>query len=76
MYKSNIDVNIPISGRCICQHNTAGDNCERCEPGWYGYALAGTEDDCHQCPCPDGGECVEMLSGEVVCVNCKEGYTG
>ncbi|XP_013412469.1 laminin subunit gamma-1 [Lingula anatina] len=64
------------TGRCICQHNTAGTNCEVCKPGYYGYALAGTPNDCSPCPCPDGGSCVELLNGEVACINCREGYAG
>ena len=29
------------------------------------------------CPCPDNGECMEMLNGDVACINCQsEGYTG
>ncbi|KAI0241520.1 Laminin subunit gamma-1 [Lamellibrachia satsuma] len=72
-HSDTCDVN---TGRCICQHNTVGLNCERCLPGYYGYALAGTANDCKVCPCPDNGECVEMINGEVACINCKEGYTG
>ncbi len=63
-------------GRCLCQHNTVGKNCEQCAPGFYGYALAGTPEDCKRCPCPDGGDCVELMNGDVVCINCREGYTG
>ena len=64
-------------GQCLCEHNTVGDNCEKCAPGYYGYALRGQADDCTKCPCPDGGECVEITgTGEVACLNCREGYTG
>ena len=72
-HSDQCDVN---TGKCICQHNTEGDNCERCKPGYYGYALRGRPDDCQPCPCPDAGECVELMSGEVACINCQLGYTG
>ena len=65
-----------FEGRCRCEHHTSGEMCERCEPGYYGYALAGTPDDCEICPCPDNGECVELLDGEIACINCREGHTG
>ncbi|XP_074654199.1 laminin subunit gamma-1-like [Tubulanus polymorphus] len=72
-HSQSCDVN---SGRCICQHHTTGDNCERCAPGYYGYAMKGTPDDCQKCPCPDGGSCVELLTGDIACINCKAGYSG
>ena len=65
-----------FAGSCICGHNTVGDNCERCAPGFYGYALAGTPGDCKPCDCPDNGECVMLLNGNVSCINCREGYGG
>lgn len=65
------------SGLCHCYHNTMGDNCEFCEDGYYGNALNGTQDDCQACNCPGGGRCTQLLStGDVVCLDCPEGYGG
>ncbi|KAI1728541.1 immunoglobulin domain-containing protein [Ditylenchus destructor] len=36
-------------GTCVnCQHNTEGDQCERCKPGFEGDARRGTPYDCQQ----------------------------
>uniref|UniRef100_A0A8D0C8K4 Laminin subunit alpha 3 n=1 Tax=Salvator merianae TaxID=96440 RepID=A0A8D0C8K4_SALMN len=64
------------SGICInCQHNTAGDNCERCKEGYFGDARQGN---CRVCRCPYTNSfatgCVEN-GGDIQCF-CKEGYTG
>ncbi|XP_062987370.1 laminin subunit alpha-3 [Elgaria multicarinata webbii] len=64
------------SGICInCQHNTAGEKCERCKEGYFGDASQGT---CRVCRCPYTNSfasgCVE--NGEDMQCFCKEGYTG
>ncbi|KAJ8920571.1 hypothetical protein NQ315_004710, partial [Exocentrus adspersus] len=80
----------PNTGECFCQHNTIGEKCERCAPGFYGNPLRGTPTDCKRCACPLLNEennfspsCqldffVERVEdeGNYVCTQCPEGYTG
>ncbi|KAM4771006.1 laminin subunit alpha-2 [Rhinophrynus dorsalis] len=73
------------SGTSVCQackHNTAGDHCERCAPGFYGI-VRGSPDDCQPCACPlqiasnnFSPTCVLHGTNDYRCTACPQGYEG
>ncbi|KAE9418269.1 hypothetical protein Angca_005905, partial [Angiostrongylus cantonensis] len=80
-------------GFCIdCQHNTEGDHCERCKPGFIGDARRGTPYDCQpaatrppcQCynhsprGCDSFSRCLlcEHNTEGMHCERCKKGFYG
>lgn len=64
-----------MTGKCVCQHNTTGDNCDKCKDGFYGNPTEGKEDDCKPCPCKFGSSCIQ-IGKDVVCTDCPEGHEG
>ncbi|KAM3872260.1 laminin subunit alpha-5 [Diretmus argenteus] len=71
------------SGICLdCQHNTAGDHCEKCQGGFLGNnSVDGQAVSCSSCPCPlqvasnnFAVGCVEKPS-RMQCL-CMPGYAG
>nr|XP_014348008.1 PREDICTED: laminin subunit alpha-2 isoform X3 [Latimeria chalumnae] len=65
-----------------CHHNTAGDNCEMCAPGFYG-TVRGFPDDCRPCACPltspsnnFSPTCVVEGASDYRCTACPPGYEG
>uniref|UniRef100_A0A493T5K2 Laminin subunit gamma 3 n=1 Tax=Anas platyrhynchos platyrhynchos TaxID=8840 RepID=A0A493T5K2_ANAPP len=80
------------SGRCLrCLHNTTGEHCQECRPGFYGDALAPSPaGKCAPCDCnPDGSapgpegcdpstgqcRCLPHVTGRT-CGLCQPGYYG
>ncbi|KAM6434636.1 basement membrane-specific heparan sulfate proteoglycan core protein isoform 6-T6 [Liasis olivaceus] len=74
----------PETGTCShCLHQAAGEFCERCAPGYYGDATAGTPEDCQPCACPlpdpenqFSRTCESLEGGGYRCTACEPGYTG
>ncbi|XP_044277194.1 LOW QUALITY PROTEIN: basement membrane-specific heparan sulfate proteoglycan core protein [Varanus komodoensis] len=74
----------PETGACSsCLHQTAGEFCEQCAPGFYGDATAGTPEDCQPCACPLPDPenqfsltCESLAGGGYRCTACEPGYTG
>ena len=66
-----------------CLHNTAGDRCQLCAPGYYGDATSGRPDACQRCRCPlevtsnhFSPTCVSTGVDSYVCDQCPTGYEG
>ncbi|XP_024119648.2 laminin subunit alpha-5 isoform X2 [Oryzias melastigma] len=61
------------TGKCLsCMHNTAGDRCHLCAPGFYGDAVGAKN--CTKCDCsPCGTKSCDPHSGQC---HCKPGVTG
>ncbi|XP_031717419.1 laminin subunit alpha-4 [Anarrhichthys ocellatus] len=74
-----------VTGHCQhCWGNTAGANCERCAPGFYGDAISAKN--CRECECNECGtsscddrkgvcHCKPGVTGRL-CDQCEEGYFG
>ncbi|XP_066555448.1 laminin subunit alpha-2 [Amia ocellicauda] len=65
-----------------CRHNTVGERCERCAPGFYGI-VRGFPDDCRPCACPLSNPennfspaCVMEGFNDYRCTACPVGYEG
>ncbi|XP_066547238.1 basement membrane-specific heparan sulfate proteoglycan core protein isoform X4 [Amia ocellicauda] len=74
----------PETGVCTnCLHNTVGEMCDQCAPGFYGDPTAGTPEDCQPCACPHtdpayqfSPTCQSLGNGGYQCTACLPGYTG
>ncbi|XP_018411793.1 PREDICTED: laminin subunit alpha-2 [Nanorana parkeri] len=65
-----------------CKHNTTGDHCDRCAPGFYGI-VKGFPDDCKPCACPlhiasnnFSPTCIMLGTNDYRCSACLLGYEG
>nr|XP_054604109.1 laminin subunit alpha-2 isoform X1 [Nothobranchius furzeri] len=73
-----------VTGHCLnCSHNTMGQHCDTCLPGYYGNATRGSPEDCQPCACPlsipsnnFSPTCRLGEQGEVLCDQCRPGYAG
>ncbi|XP_075719830.1 laminin subunit alpha-2 [Rhinoderma darwinii] len=65
-----------------CKHNTTGDHCGRCAPGFYGI-VRGLPNDCRLCACPlhiasnnFSPTCSMQGTNDYRCTACPRGYEG
>ncbi|KAL1287376.1 LAMA1 [Ovibos moschatus] len=72
----------PETGKCLnCGHNTTGDHCDTCAPGYYGK-VTGSASDCSPCTCPHSlpasysPTCVLEGDHDFRCDACFVGYEG
>ncbi|XP_053566671.1 laminin subunit alpha-2 isoform X2 [Bombina bombina] len=73
----------PSTSVCqACRHNTAGDHCGVCAPGFYGI-VKGSPDDCQPCACPlniatnnFSPTCIMQGANDYKCTACPQGYEG
>ncbi|KAM9343546.1 basement membrane-specific heparan sulfate proteoglycan core protein [Pholidichthys leucotaenia] len=74
----------PETGICTsCLHNTQGELCEQCAPGFFGDPTVGTPEDCQPCACPHtdpenqfSPTCESLGIGGYQCTACQPGYIG
>ncbi|XP_041356954.1 laminin subunit alpha-2-like isoform X2 [Gigantopelta aegis] len=77
-----------LTGKCLnCLHNTMGDRCDRCIPGFYGDPRRGLSTDCKPCACPHPNSQANLIGGcvhkatpadseDYECLKCPVGQTG
>ncbi|XP_063445068.1 laminin subunit beta-1-like [Mytilus trossulus] len=88
-YKGKENQGNMVHGKCVCTHNTQGDNCERCLDFYsdlpWKPAQQNTPNACQKCNCNNHAtEChfdpsVFVFSGEIsggVCDDCQHNTTG
>ncbi|ESO13072.1 hypothetical protein HELRODRAFT_159671 [Helobdella robusta] len=69
-----------VTGVCSnCQQNTAGSNCELCQPGFYRNPPS-SSGPCLKCPCEgprvNSTNCEVRNGSVVICTSCSFGYEG
>ncbi|XP_062987367.1 laminin subunit alpha-1 [Elgaria multicarinata webbii] len=72
----------PKTGKCLdCKHNTVGEHCSVCAPGYYGK-VTGSVNDCSLCACPRrspgsfSATCIMKGVNDFLCDACITGYEG